>query len=224
VRARSLSLSLLFALGAFHAAHAANESKDPEVSFEQKRVTARSVTKGGRVAFYSVGLAGDGYTSMVKQVTEVLTDTDKDSTVFLDVPDNVPLRSVWVVIDTQSGRYTLAVPPGMELRLDNRPKAFMKSKGNEVDLIASPGVYADVLYMRPNGDISVTSAIDGEHTDVDGRGDRIVTVDLDQLQPVDPNAGKPAEITAGGVIVVIDRWDMLVYVAKIDGSVIKGAK
>lgn len=193
----------------------------PAVQIEEKQVIASGVPAGSRVAFFSVGLGSDGYTSSVRRIAQVLPDDDRDGRVLLDVPGGVAWRSVWVVVDVGSGRYTIATPEGYATKIENRGKRFGRSRGVDVDQLINAGGYADVLYIHPDGGVWLVRAEDGGAHDLDGGENGMTSVSLGDFQSLGTAAERPDGFTPGGVLITIDLSEMRTWVVRLTGPMLE---
>ncbi len=95
----------------------------PVVTFEPKAVVVSDVTPGGRVACY--GIAHDWvdfYRGIYRWGREAVDD-DRDGAVTVELPREVPVRSVWACIDVATGAVAIGAPdhsPRKEVALRGR--------------------------------------------------------------------------------------------------------
>ena len=178
---------------------------DPVVALAATRVTVSSVTLGAHVVLLTVGLGSDGYMPIRIRETYEANDSDNDGVVTFDVPD-VPFRSFWIAIDTATARYAVASPPGF--RRNPRPVTSALVRANGVlDHLVNPAVTGDIIYLQPNGVVA-------RRFDVDAQS----SVDVASLQPLQAGASHADAFASGGTVIVIDEWDMTLYVSHLDAA------
>lgn len=213
----AVAIALLTAT-AVHAAAA----KGPVVKIEETRVTASSVSPGSDVAFLSVGLATDGYHSLVVRTQTIVSDADRDGAATLEQPDRVPWRSIWIVADVKNGQFTVAGPEGYSPNLLDGIPVLRKSKGADVDEIVVRHPAAFLYYIHANGGVWELTARDGDSRDADRAANGVITVRLSDFSPIGPAKDKPKGLSPGGVLIVLDYYEMDVLAVKLDGGMLNG--
>jgi len=147
----------------------------PVIGFEQKGVVVVSgVTPGGRVACYGVAHDWvDFYRGIYRWGREAVDD-DRDGSVTVELPREVPVRSVWACVDIATGAVAIAAPddsPRKEVALRGRG-SLLGAHGDRQFQVESERV--DLLLARPGEGAWLQLAGDGATNDDDRAADGAV--------------------------------------------------
>jgi hypothetical protein len=162
-----LALACAGALLLFAPAAAAQVTiDDPALEFRGHVVHATSLRPGAQVLLFGVARDHDGYNAVIRRWSEVLTDSDHDGQVELDLGSNVPFQSIFAVVDLNDGHYTVASPTGFGAIPPKRAKTLRRGPRALVDRMTSPGPMADAVYVQPGAGAwevtaPTTSFVDG---------------------------------------------------------------
>lgn len=219
-----LALACAGALLLFSPAAAAQVSIDPAIEFQGHVVHATSLTPGAQVLLFGVARDHDGFGAVIRRWTEVLTDTDGDGQVELDLGFNVPFQSIFAAIDLRDGHYSVASPSGFGAIPPKRAKTLRRGPKALVDRMSSPGPMADVVYVQPGSGAWKVQLSDGVTTDRDGVADGATMFALSDFSPLLPGLDVPQEFAPGGILIVIDAYDMDLYAQRLDGAVLGGVQ
>ena len=209
----SVHLRWAIALLVAATAQAAPPPRGPSVKIEAKRVIASAATPGSDVAFLSVGLASDGYNSLVVRAQEIVT-AKSDGTATLEQPRGVPWRSIWVVVDTRNGQFTITAPDAWGVTSMEETPILRRSKGADVDEILLKRTAPFLYYIHANGNVWAM--------DAGGALDGVVAARLSDFSPVGPAKDKPKGLAPGGILIVFDYYEMEVLAVKLDGGMLNG--
>lgn len=195
-------LALLILLGGSRALPAQTPPPGPVIQLTESSVTASGVTGGAAVAWFSVARVIEDLAVRVIARSEVVTDADGDGVVELPLEGPLPLKSVWVAVDLQSGGVAAAAPEGSPLEEGD---IFQKGENGEL-LIVRSLVH---LFRARTGEEGTGAwemrAGDGGPRDEDGEGDGQLQAALGQLRNARGSAAPlPATVNGTDVLVVID--------------------
>jgi hypothetical protein len=195
---------------------AAPLAAQPTLDFGETTVTAKGLTPGGPVAWFSVANErGEWLDVLVRRQAEATADASGVATFTLE--KLVPPLSVWAVVDLTTGAFDLAAPGDGSLREAPFPSEALKVdvKG-DIPFLDDPRPYVEVLLARP-GQRSVWGLTvgDGTELDADGVADGRTRIAIASLLPV--TAGRPSarSVAAGDVIIVVDPNTMETYAATV---------
>lgn len=220
-----LALACAGALLLFAPAAAAQVTiDDPALEFRGHVVHATSLRPGAQVLLFGVARDHDGYNAVIRRWSEVLTDSDHDGQVELDLGSNVPFQSIFAVVDLNDGHYTVASPTGFGAIPPKRAKMLRRGPRALVDRMTSPGPMADAVYVQPGAGAWKVQLTDGVDTDRDGAADGATTFAVSDFSPLLPGLAVPQEFQPGGILIVINAYDMDLYAQRLDAAVIGGVQ
>lgn len=130
----------------------------------------------------------------------------------------IPLRSVWLAVDVETGRYTVATPTGFDLTpLPISSTAFRR------DLDGIAGVYdlqelaAEVLVVRPRAGAWRLRAFEGGSGDADHLRNGRMSLPVESTTPVPgTTASPPRHLRKGDIIAIIEPNRLELFVVEID--------
>lgn len=190
---RSLVL-LLFAI-------ASSATAAPAITFESHAVIATGVTPGGTTAWFAVSHEASRYPARISRNASVLAD-EGDGMVRLDLPHEIPVSSVWIVADVETGETTVAAPAGFKVKSSTLPAAALRHRASGI----APHVQLDVdevevLYVRPR--IGAWSTRSGR------------ALALHSMEPLGDSPAPPDDFAANDMIVVVDPFAMTVRTLRV---------
>jgi len=207
------------AAGAVPLGRGASAPAELAVSFEQAAVLASELTAGGDALFFSVAREPQGYFNrIVRRAGVEVVDALGDAR--FDLPEGaVPLKSVWVVADVETGDCTVAAPSGFPLRQVPFPgKAFEVGPPGLVNRLRHTQEDVDLVLVRPGVGAWRLQTHDGAPTGRDEEAGSGVLTALEDLEPVDATGLPPPDrYAAGDVLVVIDARDLTFYATRLIG-------
>jgi hypothetical protein len=153
-------------------------------------ITVSGITPRARVAFFGITHTPEGYETRYDRIATIVDDHDGDGAVTYSMEPQVPLRSVWSVIDLQSGDYVTSAPVKSPAKHRPLPEEALAGNGGQLQRIVRHAEFANVLVARPGVGAWVLSAGDGGEGDEDGVFDGRITNSLTQLKPV-ASSGPP---------------------------------
>lgn len=215
-------LRLLCCLAAVLAPLAAAAS--PTITLAERSVALEGLTPDGRAVLFSIGQP-PGHLMRVTARHEEAVVADAAGAVTVELPSPVPERSVWAVVDLESGELALTAPEGFELREVAFPG---RGLGAARRTLRDERRFLDVLLVRPaagvpsGGDAAAETGAwrrtfgDGGESDGDGTVDGVIEAPIERLRPIgDSPAAPPVELRPGDVVVAIDPITLEIYAAKL---------
>jgi hypothetical protein len=178
----------------------------PEITFEPGAVVARGITSKGQAVWFSVAREISRRSIHVVPRHAVEVDDDGDGAVRLELEQEVPLRSIWFVVDLATGETAVATPEGFPLLEMDLPGKAIPAALNRLDLERR---FAYLLLVRPGVGAWQLRIGDGGESDEDGEPDGTLRAALSSLAPLQ-EGGPPApeRFSPRDVLLVIDPGRM----------------
>jgi hypothetical protein len=214
---------LQFLIGAFALIHSAAFAAAPETPsaapapvlvINGDKVTATGLTPNR--SLYILGLSVYTVSHEPRQRhTEAMPRADAHGAFELKMPIVVPEKSLWLLLDLTTGRYTLA-SGGLPLRMMTFPPNALKSNGlGELRHIESQLVYAEVVWVRPGVGAWQMIAGDGGRFDADGVTDGRTRLSVDDMNPIADSPEHPKKIEKGDTVFIFDGRDLSYCVVEV---------
>jgi hypothetical protein len=215
MRRHVLALSLLLFCGIADSALG-----QPTLTLSEDRLYIDGVTPGGELALFGVARRGLDYFIRLELVHEVLA-ADASGRADFRLELELEPRSVWAVVDLETGVLTLASPSsGGPRETPFAPGALFASRSGEVDRLRHDHRVIEALVVRPGSEAerrgvwSLRLADGDTATDADGSFNRSVTLAASSLEPVSGQV-PPSRFEPGDVIIMIDPDDLEVSAMQI---------
>lgn len=196
----------------------------PVVVLSGQSLVAEGLTPEGRAVVFTVGKP-PGHLMAVTSRLDAMIEADAAGVAFVELPSPVAARSVWVVVDVESGELALASPDGFPLRQVEFPG---RGVGQSRRFLRDERRFLEVLLVRPAGavpagrDAAAESGAwgrsfgDGGDGDGDGELDGKIEAVLERLRPIGESAVLPPDVLMpGDVVVAIDPMTLEIYTAKL---------
>lgn len=194
----------------------------PSLSFEERAITVSGLTPGAEAVLFGVAVRAMGYYNRIERYEEVLF-ADALGTAWLELPDGLPPRAVWAVVDLTTGALSTTPTPGFPSQAQPFPTAGLRGQGAGLDRFGHSLREAHVLFVRPGPDGGVWGFAldDGSGYDLDGAQDGAFELSLAQLHPVGAASPEPpAEILPGDVLVVVDLTELSLFTLRVPAGLI----
>lgn len=206
-----LALGAILSAGAFPALAQADEPVQPALRFEAEAVGAVGLPAGGESVLFGVSREPQGYFSRVSRHAELLI-ADEAGEARLELNREVPVRSVWVVADLQSGALDVATPGELLLqRADLEPGDLRRGPSGRNDRLLRSLERVDLLLVRPGIGAWRLSLNDGGGADADGVDDGKLLAALENLEPLGAAPPAPDGVLPGDRLVAIDPATLQVF-------------
>jgi hypothetical protein len=206
---RTLPICLLLSLS-LSAASLAQPSGTPEITFQPRSLAVSGLSPKGQAVGYGIAreIAEDDVATVVRRA-QLLADDDGDGKAEWALDREVPLRSIWVVVDLATGEVAAAAPEGYPLRrVDWRGVGLVR--GNpRADRVEDARSFAEVLLVRPGQGAWRLTLGDGSDLDDDGKPDGRLAAALDRFEPFPGTSAPPPDrFDPRDVVVLIDPNQM----------------
>lgn len=190
-------------------------STGPIVSFGRQEVSASRITPNADAVLFGVArvaIRGGAMTKIVRWHRIVATDRAGLAT--FDLGMDVPLFSVWAVVDARSGQFTIAALPGYAVR-EIPVSSISLLRGASVDRFLFDRSYLDLLYVHPGKGAWYWSEMSGTSTDKSAvRGKTAVSAE--QAISMAGGGDKPKDFSPGGVLIAVDFMHLEVTSARVE--------
>lgn len=194
-----------------------NATSTPTIALSGNSVRVDGVTPGGQTILFSASLRSSDGVIVQSCIARSLWDDDRDGS-SLYSGRTIPLRSVWLAVDVETGRYTVATPTGFDLTpLPISSTAFRR------DLDGIAGVYdlqelaAEVLVVRPGAGAWRLRAFEGGSGDADHLRNGRMSLPVESTTPVPgTTASPPRHLRKGDIIAIIEPNRLELFVVEID--------
>ncbi len=179
------------------------------VRVERQSVVATEISRGGGAVFFNLGYVSGSVPTRVTTAT-VVADNDGDGVVELSPEGGVPLIGIWAVVDTATGDVQLASRRGYRLIDLDAPveQSFTGDDDGRYTRFQHSGGDLELLVVRPGVGAWRFHVTDGGEDDGDYMANGAVTLPLEKLISLTPDAQQPVSLLDGDVVVVIDAGQM----------------
>lgn len=186
-----LCVCMALTSGALHAA--------PSISFDGPNVEAVGLSPGGKAIFFSLDRKPQGYVTKIGRAREV-AEAGEDGVAALELAADVPVRSIWAVVDLTSGELAIAGPEDSPLLLlDLPPGALPADSEGRRDRLVDRREGVDLLVVRPGIGAWAGTVRDGGEKDLDAADDGWLAVGWAGLEPVVGEPRPPDEVVDGDI-------------------------
>ena len=176
-----------------------------------------NATPKGEVVLMTASVDSDG--GLLRQVTGAkrFTDDDGDGIVRYAASRPIPLRSIWVAVDLDSGRYAIAGPEGYPLAVLPFPSALLQHDAEgAIGVFGNEMVSAELFVIRPKAGAWRLRAAEGGGGDADKEKNGKLDLAAGDAVPVGGSGPAPKHLRKGDIVVVIDPTQMEVFAGEIE--------
>jgi hypothetical protein len=193
-------------------------SSQLQLAFSPQEVAVTGATPSGAVAWLVVARVPELYVSAVVR-REGTAVADAGGSVTLAPFSEVPLRSIWVVVDISSGAVGVATPPGFPLRSQQlRLRPLASADPGRAGKFSIPAHLAVVLVARPKVGAWLATLWDGLPGDEDGPGNGNLYQKASSLAAIDTSMPPLEFLLPDDVVVVVDPEEMAVAAGLVAGA------
>jgi hypothetical protein len=191
----------------------AESSEAPvQISFGELAVQASGITRGGDAIVFAATIGRYSGMQKLGRHAKVVADDDSDGAITLTV-DELPVPSVWAVVDLQSGRYAVAAPAGFALRTMDLPSHGWRGGLQRVDFRRD---YLEVLVVRPGAGAWTLRVSEGGANDDDGALNAVLRTRLARMQRLygEDAAPRPPVVIPKDLLLIIDPHELDYFVVE----------
>ena len=192
-------------LGVIGVSCLASSSLALTVRLDQQAVVVDGVKPSGRVLVLGGTHERPGPYVLFTTIKEVLTDSDGDGVVTLDLNRPMPRFSTWLAVDLASGATASVtgdkvVPTAEPIDKDQLVDGETAATGLRVPT----GNMCLAALVRPSLGVWTATLNDGGSGDSDGEPDGKINMQIRDLEPAGSSAAAPATGLPGDLLAVID--------------------
>lgn len=186
------------------------------VTLENRDVVVSGVTAKGEVVLLGVTreIGSDDFPT-VKRHLEVLADEDGDGIIRYPVEQEIPLRSLWAVVDLTSGDQDVAAPEKFGVRKVNWRGRGLQKRPDGRDAVEEQRSLSELLVVRPKVGAWALRVGDGAPSDGDGEIDGRLEGIFDQMQPLAKSPPPPSAFQHDDVVLALDPAAMEITLVKV---------
>lgn len=194
-----------------------NASAAASISFANDTVWIAPVAPGSRVVLFTASLQNsDG---VIRQSTgaKIFVDEDRDGAIGHRPSGGIPLRSLWIAVDLDTGRYGFATPSASLDALLPFPTSLLKRDAEGVlGLFDQQQLSAEMLVVRPGEGAWRLRAHEGGNGDADRTHNGKLSLASADAEPVGTSPPAPKKLKKGDVLAVIYPARLEAFVTEID--------
>jgi hypothetical protein len=201
------------------AANGRDGATPPVVTVTQTELAITGVTPKGSVVIFGVGRAATGTVATAVHTTKMwLADEDGDGKVTFKPAYAIPLRSVWVVLDFDTGAYAVTGRSDYKVKTRSVPPNALRSDDAGVAYIDDERARLALLLLKPGKGAWYQYGAFGAQGDVDKNDNRKLTLAFEAgASFVAGNKEKaPRHVSKGDVIVAIDPARLDVFALTVE--------
>lgn len=177
-----------------------------QLTLDNTTVRVANVTLGGAVVLFTASLTTRESLLLQRTGAQTFLDSDRDGVVVYQRASRIPLRSVWIAIDIDSGRYSVATPPDFQLPPTTFPAHLLKHEADGIiGLFENEQLTAEMLVVRPKEGAWRLRATEGGSGDADRTHNGKLSLAAGDATPVrGTSSPAPKRLKSGDVIAMID--------------------
>jgi hypothetical protein len=197
------------------AAAAATSPLEPTLGLSPTQISINGATAGGKVVLFGTSLQTERGMQTSRRFQEILTDADRDGVLSYEPIGGVPLRSIWTIVDLESGVKVTRVPEGYDLverEIDS--KELKKASDGSLDSLVLEKRAVDLVLVRASTGAWALHGREGV-VDDDHVRDGKLTLLFESGTPLSEDFGKaPKHLKAGDILIAIDagRMELMTWV------------
>jgi len=176
-----------------------------------------NVTGGAEVVLLVATVEGDGGVLRQRTGAKTFRDDDGDGVVTVADARGIPLRSIWIAVDVETGRSAVAAPPDFPLQLSPLPASLL-----ERDAEGVTGVFelqqrnVEMLLVRPKSGAWRLRAHEGGNGDGDQHANGKLRLVAADAIAVSGDAPSPKRLKKGDVIALLDPVNLDAMVGEVE--------
>jgi hypothetical protein len=175
------------------------------LAFSAQAVQAQGLTPSGTVIWLGVGRDVQEY-ALIQSLVPRVGNADALGRAALSLPGPVPVLSIWIAVDYQTGAHVLGSPsadfPVQQGSLD--PAALAVGSGSSPDFLSDGADGIHVLLVRPGQGAWIKTLGRGGADDESNPGDSRLRLRLSHMTSlIQGGAAAPGKVSAGDLLFVV---------------------
>jgi hypothetical protein len=181
------------------------------IAVEGKSVAAH-VSTGANTAWFSISKESTGNADRLIHRAFLMKDDDRDGVVQVTLSHPPVPTSLWMVVDLESGEYSIVAPPGAPLRRRAMPPSALVSRGNSKSARLLQQELLTIFFVaRPGVGAWIARVEDGSPADGDLTPDGKATVMLEKMTPVGDSPPAPNDLQHDDIVAFANPLTLAVY-------------
>jgi hypothetical protein len=189
------------------------------LTFSGKTITASGLTPRGEAIFFAEAQEEGEYTMLTYSHYERFAAADASGTAHIDIDADIVPTSIWAVVDTTSGAYSVTAPPGGARK--SKPihgGLLRRSAGGDITGLDFPFAMGSILMVRPGVGVWHASAAEEGAADEKGHGRGKIITPIPELKPIrGANLTPITTLQGGDVVVIIEPQYLYFYATQVNG-------
>jgi hypothetical protein len=129
---------------------AADNIVTPVLSFDSDSVIVSNVSVAGKVVLFGTSLSTWRNLPLSKAERVVIADDDRDGIIRYKLNYRMPLRSIWIAVDFETGGWAIGGPPGYTVDVQPFPESSLHANAaGEIDSLEQERQAMQVVVVRP---------------------------------------------------------------------------
>lgn len=176
-----------------------------------------NVTAGAEVVVLVASVEGQGGVLRHRSGAKIFRDDDGDGVVTVADGRAIPLRSVWVAVDIETGRSAIAAPADFPLQSAPFPVSLLDRDGEgAIGLFDLQQRNAELLLVRPKSGAWRLRAHEGGNGDGDEHANGKLRLDAAAAISVSGDTPPPKRLKKGDVIALIDPVNLQAILGEVE--------
>ena len=186
------------------------------VTADATTVTVSGVTPGESVVVFCVTRETRNYVHLLRRHQAVVVDGERAGKITYQPPDGIAAESIIAAVEIGSGRIAVGSRPEVAPRElgEDAGHGFGRGINGELNRLQKRGQFCELLVVRPGTGAWTMKVGDGGQADRDHSSDHAVTIDVDELLPVEgAAAATPKQFRPGDVVFGVETHEFAYFVA-----------
>jgi hypothetical protein len=212
----ALALAASFVVSHVHATTVDATTGGITILVSSHSVVVNNVPAGGSIVLFMVARTTRNRHLHVAHSAKLLSDDDRDTVVSFIPEDPVPLRSVWIVADIETGSYAAAAHP--DFPLHSQPllaSSFRKDSAGEIAALELEIPRLILLLVSPGKGAWILSSMEGGPGDADSAPNGKLSMLFSEAIPVAGKEKPPPRLKAGDFVAAVSPGLLDVWIAAV---------
>jgi len=180
-------------------------------------VRVGNVSAGAEVVVLVASVEGEGGVLRQRTGAKNFRDDDGDGVVTVADGRGVPLRSVWIAVDVETGRSAVAAPADFPLQSSSLPDSLLdRDADGVIGVFELQQRNVEMLLVRPKSGAWRLRAHEGGNGDADQRANGKLRLAAADAIAVAGDAPPPKRLKKGDVIALIDPVNLEAIVGEVE--------
>lgn len=178
-------------------------------------VRISNVARNGSVVLFSCARTSPNGRLRLDTWAKLLRDDDSDGVVEFTPAASVPLRSVWIAVDVESGGHAIGAHPDFPLYAAKLPVSkFRKDDLGAITALEMEISRLTLLLVRPGKGAWILTSYEGGAGDADAPNGKL-TMLFEQSAAISGKEAPPKQLKGGDFVAAIDPSHLDVWFAEI---------